>query len=313
MTDCRIVILEYNGRALLEKCLPTIADAARKSRRRVRVTVLDNGTEAGTEEWIRKYFNDVDYVKAPANRVFCSYNDYVRTLGEKYVILLNNDIWVADGFADALIDALEREPDACFAAPRALHYETGEYEGSLSKMEFRWGLLWGTARFPGAAEKSKAAGRTMQCGFGAFRRDMFLELGGFDDLYLPGTVEDSDFCFRAYRRGWKGVYCPESVVYHIGQASFKKSFGSSGIRRINRRNLYLFVWKNIRDPWLVIQHVVLIPFQLLKYIVTLRFDFLAGFFQAVGRLPRALQKRRMSRGEVSVVPDRKIFEYSKAI
>jgi hypothetical protein len=39
----------------------------------------------------------------------------------------------------------------------------------------------------------------MQAGFGAYRKSFFLELGGFDDLYLPGTVEDCDICFRFWR------------------------------------------------------------------------------------------------------------------
>ena len=153
----------------------------------------------------------------------------------------------------------------------------------------------------------------MQCGFGAFRRKFLVELGGFDDLYLPGTVEDSDICFRAWRRGWKGYYCPESVVHHIGQASFKKAFGESGIRRMNRRNLYLFVWKNIRDPFLMLQHLALIPVQLVKYAVKGERDFLLGFGDAARLLPRALEKRRSAKAERSLVPDRRIFAVSKGL
>lgn len=153
----------------------------------------------------------------------------------------------------------------------------------------------------------------MQCGFGAFRRSYFLELGGFDDLYLPGTVEDADLCFRAWRRGYVGYYCPESVVHHIGQASFKRAFGASGIRRMNRRNLYLFVWKNIRDPLLLAEHALCLGPRLVKDAVTGRSEFLGGFADAVRLLPLALGRRRASRAEPSVVPDRRIFERSKEI
>jgi len=189
----------------------------------------------------------------------------------------------------------------------------GRYEGCRSKLHMRYGLLWGTAIFKGFEKKIDVSGLTMQTGFGAFQRERFLELGGYDDLYLPGTVEDADLCFRAYRRGWKGYYCPNSVVQHLGQASFKKAFGTFGIRRLNRRNLYLFTWKNVRNPFILIKHLMMIPLHLLKYLLLGQWDLLLGFKDALGRLPEALKRRRMTREEKSNVSDRKIFQMSESI
>jgi len=229
------------------------------------------------------------------------------------VILLNNDIIVEPDFVDPLLEVFERKPDAFFACSQALNVDTKAYEGSLSKMEFRWGMPWGTSRFTGYESGVHRQGISMQCGFGAFKRRILLALKGFDDLFLPGTVEDTDLCFRAYRQGWKGYYIPKSVVYHVGQASFKRDYGVSGLRRLNRRNLYLFVWKNIRSPWLIFQHLLFMPVHLVKYVVLGQWDFLMGFFDALRLLPKAIVKRRESVCEKTIVSERAIFKISRSI
>jgi len=312
VAGCRIIILNYNGKALLEECLPSIVTAASLSKYCCAVTVLDNLSVDESEEWIKKNVPQVDFVKSRANRVYCSFNDYLEAIFEPYVILLNNDIRVDPNFVDPLIDALQKDP-LCFLVASQSRKMTGEYEGSLSKMDFKYGLPWGSTYFPGHESKIDKVGRTMQAGFGAFRREMVLELGGFDELYLPGTVEDSDLCFRAYRRGWHAIYSPQSLIFHYGQKSFKKAFGESRLKRINRRNLYLFVWKNIRDPWYFGLHLVFIPIHLAKYLLRGEFDFFIGFLGALRRLPKAVSRRWVCRREPSNVSDQAIFRLSRII
>lgn len=310
--SCRIVILNYNGRAILERCLPSIAEAARVSACGAKVTVLDNCSRDDSRAYVETHFPSVAWVDAPSNRIFCSYNALVESMTEDVALLLNNDIKVEPGFVDPLVRALEADPEVFFASPQTLNFESGAYEGGRAKWEFRAGLPWGTAVFPGYEKNIQTGGPTMQTGFGAFRRSMFRELGGFDDLYLPGTVEDADLCFRAYRRGWKGVYCPSSVVHHMGQTSFKKAFGLAGIARMNRRNLYLFTWKNLRSPGLWAQHLVLLLPRLLWDLLRGRWGFAAGFTDALGRLGQALKRRGADR-TAAALSDEAIFRISQEL
>jgi GT2 family glycosyltransferase len=313
MKGCRLVILNFNGQRLLKECLPSVFEAAHHSLKDPKVTVLDNQSTDESREFVLKNFPEADFVPSGANRVLCSYNDYLKRIDEEFVILLNNDIFVDRGFVDPLLDPLEKDPQIFFAASKTFGPDKETYLGSLSKIGFRWGMVWGTSLFKDYEKKVNAPNRTMLCGSGAFRRAVFCELGGYDDLYLPGTVEDLDLCYRAYRQGWKGAYCPDSVIYHIGQVSFKKHFGTAALRRMNRRNLYLFIWKNIRSPRLLFQHFVFLPLQLLKDFFTGRWDFLAGFFGALGRLPAALRKRRTAPLNPAQLRDEEIFELSAAI
>ena len=313
MSSVRIVILNYDGEEILKRCLPSVVEAAKKSKRQVIVSILDNQSRDQGLAWVRKNWPQVEVTSALQNLVYCSYNDYFKKVTEPYVIILNNDIKVDESFIDPLIDILDQDPASFLASSQCKNVETGSYEGSLSKLELKYGLIWGSSIFPGVDEKSKHRHRTMQAGFGAFRREMILKLGGFDTLYLPGTVEDTDLCFRAYRQGWHAIYEPASIVYHYGQVSFKKTFGAKKLRRLNRRNMYLFMWKNIRDPKFIFIHVLSIPMHLLKYGIKGEFEFLLGFWDALKKIPLALKRRTATQNEKSVLSDQEIFHLSRTI
>lgn len=311
--DCQLVVLNYNGLELLQACLPSIQAAVERSQYRCRLTILDNQSHDESEAWLKKHYPDVTFVKSPENLVYCSYNDYIATIDEPYFIILNNDIKVEPDFIDPLLDRLVQD-DTCFmTAPQSKNIKSGAYEGNLSKMELRHGLIWGSSTFAGHETKTDRLSITMQSGYGAFRRSMFLELKGFDRLFLPGTVEDTDFCFRAYRQGWKSYYCPKSIVYHMGQMSFKKAFGTFRIQRMNRRNLYLFTWKNIRDPSLLVLHVLYLPIHVMKHLLFREWAFLLGIKDAFQNIFSAWRRRKATRNEASVVRDRDIFRLSEGL
>ncbi|MBF0254523.1 MAG: glycosyltransferase, partial [Candidatus Omnitrophica bacterium] len=286
-----------------------IVTVCRLSRTHCAITVLDNQSGDESEACVARKCPEVTFVRAPENKVLCSYNAYAKEASEPFLFLLNNDIWLEPGSVDPLVEAMKRHPDALFCAPQVVGHASGEVEGARSMLGFRWGLPWGASTSGGAADAAEAY--SMQTGFGVFRREAFVELGGYDELYLPGTVEDTDLCFRAYRSGRAGYYCPRSVVRHMGQASFKKAFRAGGIRRMNRRNLFLFVWKNIRSPRLWLEHIGCLPLQLVKYTLLGQWDFLGGFLDAMGRLPQALRSRQRSRHERSVRSDENILTFSR--
>jgi GT2 family glycosyltransferase len=144
----------------------------------------------------------------------------------------------------------------------------------------------------------------------AFRRDMFLQLDGYDDLYLPGRLEDVDICYRGWKRGYKAYYVPQSLAYHKGMASFKKDFGYKKTLTLAYRNTFCFIWKNITDKRLLIEHVTfLIPwilFSLFKF----NFSFISGLIQALPKLPQALSGRTKEKLWFTKT-DRELFDLLK--
>lgn len=307
--NVNLLVLNFNGKDLLESCLPSLLQAARKSRHLCKVTVIDNASTDGSIAYLVKRFPEVEIKAFKENRVLCAYNEAVASVNDDIVILLNNDIKVQEGFIDPLVDVIAQEKDVFLVAPKMLSKQ-GAPEGAATKGCIKWGLFWASARYQGFQEDVDRRSFTFSSGMGAFERKKFIELGGYDELYLPGTLEDSDIGFRAWKRGWICIYEPESVIYHLGQVSFHRRFGPSRTRTINFRNVFLFMWKNISDPGIWCAHIVLLPLRLLYALCTGQSAFVSGFFQAVPLFLKARKGLRRTKDGAEKT-DREIFTLFK--
>jgi len=292
-----ILILNYNGADLLERFLPAFRIAIKKTSHPCRVSVVDNLSTDRSGQVVAQY-NDVGWISARENRVLCSYNEVARNLSDDILILVNNDIEPDSEFIDPLVAPFRDDPELFMTSP-GFYDSEGRLECGRSTGGVRAGLFWSKAV---EGPESRMAGLTFSSGMGAFKRSKFLELGGYDDLYLPGTLEDTDLCFRAWKRGWKSLYVPESRLAHLGQVSFKKRFGKWGIKTLNARNLFLFQWKNIREERFMFEHALLLVPRLLAACLTGHAELLVGFLRA---LPLAV--KALARGSRGTLSDSQIF------
>lgn len=264
----RIVVLNFRGEKLLPLCLPSIVSAVEKSWHDCRIVILNNPSESDGLEYVRLNYPEVEIVQAPENIVLCSYNAYLETVSDAVCILLNNDIRVDDRFIDSLLAHFEN-PNIFLAAPKVLSFDGKSVEAADTRAELRYGLFWCSARYPGYQTNIDKSGATFSSGLGAFRTTLFNELKGYDERYLPGIFEDVDLCFRAKRAGYELVYEPASVVYHMGQATFKEAFQEKGLEILAARNQFLFLWKNYSGFRFWAAHLFWLPFRFL-------FNFLRG-------------------------------------
>ena len=306
--DVNIIILNYNGEILLPECLPSVIEAKKASKNKVRITVIDNESTDSSMDVLKKYGPEIDIIRH-ANLVFCSFNDVIADQSEEVAILLNNDIRVDRNFIDPLVELFEKHDDLFLAAPKCMNFEGDRAEGARGKGFVKNGWFGVLATYEGWENEIDSPGYAFQSGFGAVRKDRFVELDGFDDLYLPGRLEDSDICFRAWKRGWKSYYQPGSVVYHKGGVSFRKKFGKRGIAAIDSRNSLLFFWKNISDTGYWIEHFVFIIPRICLWILRGDLNAVKGFFQAFGRVSRAIsRRRRLAGGAGHALTDREVFD-----
>lgn len=280
-----IIILNYEGRELLEKYLNSIVAAAKNSAHDCTVTVLDNVSTDESVVYVTRHHPAVKIIRAEANKVLCSYNDAAKSLDDDILILLNNDIRTDINFIDPLIAVFDRHPDAFFVSTYR----------DLSNASFRCGVLTANITFNGHERIKDQFGHTLSAGAGAFDRRKFLALGGYDEMYLPGRYEDVDLCFRGWKQGWRGYYEPKSILFHEGQTSFNRYYSKKEIERLVFRNSLLFMIKNITDPLLTARFLFFLPLRLINFLVRFKFHMIAGFFDACGRLPVALKHRQEAR------------------
>jgi len=242
-----VVIPNWNGRDLLEKYLPSIIEALAGNPAN-EVVVVDNGSTDGSVEFVREHFPHVRLLALPRNLGFGGgSNAGFRAAKNEVVVLLNSDMRVApdflapllEGFRDPLVFAVSCQ--IFFTDPTKLREETG-----LTQAWWQDGGLRVRHRDDPAIQD------LFPCFYGgggscAFDRAKFLELGGFDPLLEPFYLEDTDLGYMAWKRGWKVLYQPRSVVFHEHRGTIGKKFSPEFIQDVLRKNFLLFCWKNIHE------------------------------------------------------------------
>lgn len=295
-----LVVLNFNGRELLERFVPSWVRAVQESAYPCRLTILDNASTDGSREFMRSQYPKIEWVDAPENKVLSSYNAYAKHVHEDILIFLNNDIETKPGFINPLVDPFVDNPDVFFVATH----------GDCPVVKERWGVLSAELEDAEYKERCRSAGYSLSAGVGAFHRQKFLELGGYDELYLPGRYEDMDLCYRGWKKGWLGIYAPKSEKYHVGGASFEKHFSSRQTQKLVFRNGILFTLKNITDKKRLLKFFVLTSLRVIVSALLLRWQFVSGFLEAGSNAPEALRARKRAKKDFTLTDEEVLKKYA---
>jgi GT2 family glycosyltransferase/glycosyltransferase involved in cell wall biosynthesis len=313
-----IIIPNWNGRELLEQCLPSVVEAVRSDGEEHEIIVVDNCSTDDSVPFLKASYPEVKVLELDRNRGFAGgCNAGAEESQNEILVFLNNDMIVDRGFLRPLLDGFSDErvfavsSQIYFWDPERRREETGQTRGFL-----KLGFLQVVHDEPGDADLARpvfyAGG-----GSSAFDRDKFLALGGFDELYQPFYWEDTDVSYRAWKRGWKVLYEPRSVVHHKHRGTIGKTYDADFTHKAINRNHFLFLWKNFTDPSLLLLHPFVLLGRLVWNYVLGNFTYLAAFWSAVGQLgeigrrrARGIQQRQLSDHEVlSVSSD--LFQYKE--
>lgn len=293
--------MNYNGQRLLEACFCTIGRATREGAGHD-VYLIDNQSRDDSVEYTRRQFPWVKIILSARNAYLFTYNDIVPKLETESILLLNNDILVEPDFIDPLLEHLAA-PDVFGVNARVLTGDRVTPQGSRTSGGYHRGLWWYNQLpdIPRASTCFFALG-----GQAAFSRAKYLELGGLDELFWPLYHEDVDLSYRAWRRGWRVLYEPRSVIYHIGAQTSSTAYKSAQLRRIMTQNMFLLQWKNIDDPGMRREHRAWLPLRLGRAAATGDLPFLQGFRLATRRR-RVAAARRAREAPLRRISDRDAF------
>ena len=274
------------------------------------IIVVDNGSEDGSAEFLREHFPSVRVLALDRNLGFGGgSNAGFRAAKNDIVVLLNSDMRVERDFLAPLLEAFTDETVfsvACqifFSDPNKLREETGLTQS--------W---WENGSLRVRHRDDPAIQVPYPCAYGgggscAFDRRKFLELGGFDELLAPFYLEDTDLGYMAWKRGWKVLYQPRSVVYHEHRGTIGKRFSAAQIDLVLKKNFALFCWKNIHEWPRLASHFF---FAYAGAVVTVLFGEsperanFAGLWRAFRQLPGAMRSRARAR-DLAVIDDTEAF------
>ena len=230
MKELAVIILNWNGRKLLEQFLPV---ASRYSiTEDADLIVADNGSTDDSVEWVKAHHPEVKVLSFSENYGFAEgYNKAIKQTQYKYTILLNSDVEVTEDWTRPLLDFMRRNSDVGALQPKIRSWKERtkfEYAGAaggvidyLGYPFCRGRLLRHLEHDEGQYDDERAlfwvSGAAYCC-----RAELFHRMGGFDGDFFA-HMEEIDLQWRMQLGGWRIAVEPRSVVYHLGGGTLPAS------------------------------------------------------------------------------------------
>lgn len=252
MKRVAVIILNWNGRELMERFLPSVVRYTRMPG--AEVVVADNASDDGSADFLQTHYPAVRTLRFEKNLGFAEgYNRAIAHVEAEYVVLLNSDVEVTEHWLDAPLEALEKQPGVAAVQPKVLserRRDYFEYAGAAGGFIDRYGYPFCRGRILAAVEKDAGqydAACDVFWATGAcliIRRDVYLREGGLDAGFFAHQ-EEIDLCWRLRSRGYRLLCTPQSVVYHVGGGTLQAE--SPRKTFFNFRNNLLMLYKNLPD------------------------------------------------------------------
>lgn len=217
-----LIVLNYNGRRLLGRFLPSLVQTDYSP---LEVVVVDNASTDDSVGWLKARWPRVTLLQSPGNLAWAGGNNlgirYALDKGHRYIVLANNDIEPHPGWLRRAVELATAKPEYGIIGFRLFNQEAARpaYEAACRELA---PLSWQeTTHVPGCSLFCDAA--------------MFHAIGLFDERYIF-YAEENDFEIRAFRAGWRAAEI-NTPVWHVGEAS---------TRRLGLKRAYLSMRNYIR-------------------------------------------------------------------
>jgi len=299
--DIAVVILNWNGKALIEQFLPSIIKYSDDAI----IYVADNASTDDSVAFISERFPTVKIIENTENGGYAKgYNEALKNIEEPLLCLLNSDIEVTKNWLQPIVTEFNTDTKTAIIQPKILDYKNKsyfEYAGAAGGFIDKYGYPYCRGRIFDTIEEDKSQYNDTKTIFWAsgacffIRNSVFMDLGGFDESYFA-HMEEIDFCWRAFNNNYQTRYVGTSTIYHVGGATLsninpKKTY-------LNFRNSLFTLLKNTDSNVLfkVWFRMLLDGVAAIRFLFQLKPAFLLAIFKAhmsfYYNLPRLLKQRK---------------------
>jgi hypothetical protein len=303
-----IVILNWNGKKLLEQFLPSIV---KFSSEEAEIYVADNASEDTSISFIKNNFPSVKIVKNIENGGYAKgYNDALQKIDADIYCLINSDVEVTQNWLSPILNIFNSDENTAIIQPKILAFKSKsdfEYAGAAGGFIDLFGYPYCRGRIFNHLEQDKNQFNDTSQIFWAsgacffIRSKVYHELNGFDEDYFAHQ-EEIDLCWRTQNNGYQVKYVGNSTVYHVGGATLKETNPQKTF--LNFRNSLLNVVKNMPRKWflfVVFSRLLLDGIAGIKFILELRpihtlailkahFSFYKNFYKFLKKRKKLQQK-----------------------
>ncbi|SFD06227.1 glycosyltransferase family 2 protein [Algibacter pectinivorans] len=296
-----IVILNWNGKKLLQQFLPSVIQHSQGAD----IYVADNASTDDSIAFVKTNYPNIKLIQNQSNGGYAKgYNDALKHVKADVYCLLNSDIEVTANWLTPIINTLKTEANTSIIQPKILDYKNKayfEYAGAAGGFIDKYGYPYCRGRIFNSIEKDQGQYNdtteifwaTGACLF--IRSNVYQELNGLDE-YFFAHMEEIDLCWRAKNFGYTIKYVGQSTIYHVGGATLKATHPKKTF--LNFRNSLITLTKNANGfvfgkifMRLILDGVAAIKFLLeLKPLHTLA--ILKAHFSYYAQLTRVLKQRK---------------------
>ena len=307
MVDISFIIVNWNTRDILINCLNSIYKTAGDID--YEICVVDNNSTDGSQEAIRKHFPEVNLIENNTNTGFAHANNQaIKIMQGRFALLLNSDAILQEGAVRNLLSFMDGFPGAGIAGAQLLNDDGSKQNSidnfpSLETEVFNKSILrfFFPNKYPGKSrsyqspiEVDSVIGACMMV-----REEAMEEVGIFDEDYFI-FLEETDWCFRMHKNGWKVYHVPDARVIHLSGYSKRKSPWESQIEYY--KSLYMFFRKNRGVvPYIVLR--ILKPFKILINLILNVFGNLITLFQNERLRNRLLKYHKLLMWHLLLCPE----------
>jgi len=207
-----VIIVNYNGRKLLENCFESLSKVTYTS---LETIFVDNNSDDDSVHYVEENYPETRIIKLEKNHGFAKPNNIgAKKAKGEYLLFLNNDTKVTTNFMDNLVKVMEKDPKIGMCQSLLLKSD-GKVDSSGDFID-HIGIAYSSKEMPTkVCEILSAKGASM-----IMRKNLFDNLGGFDEEFYV-SFEDVDLGWRTWIFGYKVVVVPNSIVYHLGGQTTK--------------------------------------------------------------------------------------------
>ena len=244
-----IVILNWNGKKLLEQFLPSVVNF---SLPQAEVYVADNASTDESIAYIKESYPTIKIIENKKNGGYAKgYNDALLSVDADIYGLINSDIEVTENWLNSITKEFEQNKNTAIVQPKILDFKNKnkfEYAGAAGGFIDYFGYPYCRGRIFNHLEENKNQFNDISDIFWAsgacffIRSSVFRELKGFDEDYFAHQ-EEIDLCWRTQNLGYNIKYVGTSTVYHVGGATLQETNPRKTF--LNFRNSLLNILKNV--------------------------------------------------------------------
>ncbi|MBU3191210.1 glycosyltransferase family 2 protein [Clostridium bowmanii] len=249
-----IILLNYNGYKDTIECVRSIEKINYEN---YKLVIVDNNSKDGSEEIFKKKLQKYKIIQTNCNKGFAGGNNigikYAVYEGAQYVLLLNNDTLVEAEFLTNLMDETLKEEDKPGISIGKIYYNSGIKKiwyagGGINYLKGESFQIGCGETDDGKYDRKKNVDFATGCMM-LINKEVIEKVGYLSEDYFL-YYEDTDYCMKVSKAGYKILYCPKSVIYHKVSAS---TVALSEIYQFYMcRNRYLFIKRNFKDKYRVI-------------------------------------------------------------